>query len=123
MTVQRLGRQALAVLAWATVVAVVGQFFLAGVGLFGVAGMDWHVGVGYWLPLLALLMVVAAWPARADRRTFWMSVGLFALLMLQTTLPYFRGELPVIAALHPPNALLIFWLAVVVSRRATGLLR
>ena len=123
MAPRRLARGTLAVLAWATVVAVVGQFFLAGVGLFGVASMETHMLVGYWVPLLPLLMIVAALPARADRRTFWLCLGLSALLMLQTSLPYFRGQLPVIAALHPPNALLIFWLAVVVARRATGLTR
>lgn len=110
-------------LAWLFLIAVVVQVFLAGIGLFGVSDMELHRGVGYNLPILPLLMLLLAWPARIGRRTVWLTLTLFLVTMIQTLLPSFRGSVAVIAALHPVNALLVFYLAVVTARRSLALVR
>lgn len=121
---QRAGRYVFAGLAWAFVVGVVVQVFLAGVGLFGVSGMDLHVGFGYFIVYLPLLMLIATLAARPDRRTVWLTVALFVFgSVIQPTLPFLRTVSPFIAALHPPNALLVFSLAAVVARRSLALAR
>jgi hypothetical protein len=120
-------RQALrlfVVLAWLWVAGVIIQVGLAGLGLFEVTGMDLHVGFGYTLPYLPMIMMVvvlAAWPGR---RLILLTLALMIMgSFVQPTLPWFRGFAPPIAALHPANALLIFWLGIVVARRATDLVR
>jgi hypothetical protein len=110
-------------LAWLFVVAVIGQVFLAGIGLFGVSDMELHRGVGYNLPIVPLLMLLVAWPARVGRRMVWLTLALFVVSMIQTLLPSLRGSVPLIAALHPVNALLVFYLSVVVARRSVPLFR
>lgn len=121
---QRAGRFLFAALAWAFVVGVVVQVFLAGVGLFGVSGMDLHVGFGYLIVYIPLLMLIVALAARPDRRTVWLTVALFVFgSVIQPTLPWLRTLSPFVAALHPPNALLVFWLAAIVARRSLPLAR
>jgi mercuric ion transport protein len=110
-------------LAWLFVVALIVQVFLAGIGLFGVSDLELHRGVGYNLPIVPLLMLLLAWPARVERRTVWLALALFVVTMIQTVLPSLRGSVPLIAALHPVNALLVFYLSVVVARRSVPLVR
>lgn len=115
--------QLFVVLAWLFVVGVVVQVALAGVGLFGVAGMDLHVGFGYILPYLPMLMMGVILAARPGRRLVLLTLALMILgSFVQPTLPLFRSFAPLVAALHPPNALVVFWLGIAVARRATELL-
>lgn len=116
-------RTVLAVVAWLFVGIVTLQVFFAGLGLFGTGGMDLHMGFGYLIPLVVLAVPIAALAARVGARTLWLSGGLLLLTWVQVTLPYARNDLPAIAALHPVNALLIFWLALTIARRATALAR
>lgn len=116
-------RTVFAVVAWLFVATVTLQVFFAGLGLFGTGGMELHMGFGYLIPLLALAVPIAALAARAGARTSWLSGGLVLLTFVQTTLPYFRDFQPAIAALHPVNALLIFWVGLMIARRATALAR
>lgn len=116
--------QALVVLAWLWVAGVVVQVGLAGVGLFGVASMDLHVAFGYTLPYVPMVMMVVVLVARPGRRLVLLTLALLILgTFVQPTLPLFRSFNPLVAALHPPNALLVFWLGIVIARRATTLLR
>lgn len=119
----QVARTAFAVVAWLFVATVTLQVFFAGLGLFGPDGMELHIGFGYLVPLIVLAVPIAALAARAGARTSWLSGGLVLLTFVQTTLPYFRNDLPAIAALHPVNALLIFWVGLVIARRATALAR
>ncbi len=113
----------LVVLAWVWVVGVVIQVGLAGLGLFGVAGMDLHVGFGYTLPYVPMVMMVLVLVARPGRRLVLLTLALLILgTFVQPTLPLLRSFAPLVAALHPPNALLVFWLGIVVARRATDAL-
>jgi hypothetical protein len=115
--------QAFAVFAWLFFVSVVYQVFLAGLGLLGGGDMTNHVGFGYMLPLVAILLFLVALVAHPDKRTFRLTLLLMVLTIIQTTLPPLRDEVPVLAALHPVNALLIFWLALTIAQRATALAR
>ena len=116
-------RTTFAVIAWLYVGVITLQVFFAGLGLFGTGGMELHMGFGYLIPLVVLAVPIAALAARPGARTTWLSGGLLVLTWVQVTLPYARDDLPAVAALHPVNALLIFWLALTIARRATALAR
>jgi hypothetical protein len=120
---QHLVRQVLAVLAWAFLVGIFVQVALAGIGLFGVSSMDAHMEFGYYLPLVPIAMLIIVWPAHVGRRTSLAVLALTLLTIIQTTLPYFRDSVPVVAALHPPNAMLIFGLTIFVVRWTTEFVR
>jgi hypothetical protein len=116
-------RQVLAVSAWILTIAVLVQVFLAGMAVFGASSWQLHIDVGFVLPVLPMIMLILAWPARPGQPVVVLTVGLLALLVIQTFLPWLRDTAPLVSALHAPNALLIFGLAFMVARRATLLLR
>jgi hypothetical protein len=118
-----LGRIAFALVAWLFLIAIVVQVFLAGVGLF-VPGVDmfaYHRQLGWLLHGGPIPVVLLAWAAGADRRTMWLSGALLVLVIIQPFLPGMRVALPFAAALHPVNALAIFWLAAAIARRSLSL--
>jgi Family of unknown function (DUF6220) len=121
---RRAFRYAFAVLAWLFVVGIVVQTFYAGLPLFS-RGSDFevHIGLGWTLHLVPILLVVVAAIARAGRGTIWWTVGLLAAVLPQPFLPGLRESAPILAALHPVNALLIFGLALVVALRSLAPLR
>jgi hypothetical protein len=112
----RAARWTYLVLAWLFVVGVAVQALLAGMGLF-VDSRDWatHINVGYWLPLVPILGLVAGAMGRVGRRRVALTAGLAVLAIIQTMLPPLRDGAPFLAALHPLNALVLFglglWLA------------
>jgi hypothetical protein len=91
------------------------QAFLAGAALTELGGSgDFasHREVGYTgMGILALLVLIAGGLGRADRVQIWGSIALFVDYIIQTLLPNFRGSSPLVAALHPVNAVLLFGLA------------
>jgi Family of unknown function (DUF6220) len=122
-TAVQLARTTFAVLAWLYVGLVAFQVFLAGAGVFGAASFDFHVGVGYLAAFIGpIILLVAAVAARVEG-TVALSAGLLGLGVIQSILPWLRSDAPYIAALHPVNALLIAWLALVIARRATAGMR
>jgi len=118
-------RIAFAVVAWLFLIGIVVQVFLAGVGLFvpGANPFQYHVALGWLLHLGPLLVLLMAGLAGAGRRTVWLSVALLVLVGIQPFLPSMRQDVPFAAALHPVNALAIFWLSLTIARRATILAR
>lgn len=117
-------RIAYLVVAWLFVAAVIVQVFLAGLGVFaGAANWRTHVRFGWgiaWLPLiLILLALVGRLPGAVGR---WLAL-LFVVYAVQTMLPGFRRDTPVVAALHPVNALAVFGIALIHARRAWSLVR
>lgn len=116
-------RLAFAALAWTMAAMVVIQVFWAGMALFGTGDFSLHREFGYWLSGLPLLILIAAFVARAGRATILHVAALFVVTFVQTILPILRADLPVVAALHPPTALLIFWMTLGTARRATALVR
>ncbi len=112
-------RRAHLALAWLFLASVVYQVYLIGLHLFAGESTKPHIDFGYTVPgLLALLVLVSALVGRLPRPTVGWSVLLLLIYVVQTSLPEFRQAVPQVAALHPVNALLLFWIAVVVIQRA-----
>ena len=88
------------------------QFFLAGLGVFGAASFDPHATVGTLLGIVSLILLILAMlslrTGALSRRDATLAALLFALMILQWLLvEVFLGRVPVLAALHPVNGLLI----------------
>lgn len=112
-----------AALAWTLAGAVVVQVFLAGVGvLVDVQGWQVHRWGGRAIFTLAAVALVAALVARLPRRTVARMAHLLVLVTLQFVLVWLPadGALRWGRALHPVNALAIFWLALLLARDAWG---
>ena len=121
----RSARFAFAIVAWLFLIGIVLQVFLAGVGFFvpGLDSFSYHRSLGWLLHLTPLLVLVFASVARSGRDTIWLTVALAVLMAIQPFLPELRTNAPFLAALHPVNALAIFWLAQAIARRASALIR
>jgi hypothetical protein len=112
--------------AWVFVLFVMVQVFLAGLSIFvGPAGWPRHVEFGHYFGPLSLALFVLALVGRLPRRAVLLTV----LLMLLYSLQYVfvevppRVGLPELSALHPVNALLIFWLALSLALRSRSFTR
>ena len=101
---------------------VVTQVFLAGLGVFKLTDWTAHVQLGWGLGSAPLLLLVLSLLAQPGRGTILLTAGLTLAAIVQPELAAARHEDPVIAALHPVNALLVFWLAWLVARRSAVLL-
>jgi hypothetical protein len=108
---------ALAAVLW--VVAIVFQVFLAGQAIANLGGsgdFSTHIDVGYTIGVVQLAALILAFPARMSRRDIGISAGILVLYIVQTMLPGFKSASPLIAALHPLNAMILFtvslWYAV-----------
>lgn len=111
-------------LVWIYLAAIVVQVFLAGIGLFGGArDFSDHASLGWILHLGPVPILVAAALGRVGARTLWWTAALLLSVAVQPFLPGLRGDLPWAAALHPVNAMLIFWLTMSVGMQAWRLLR
>jgi hypothetical protein len=102
---------------WLFVACVVVQVFLAGLGVFaGDDKFEFHRNFGYTFGWLALLLPLLALAGRLGARAIWLSFGVTLLFILQSVLVGLRAEMPYLAALHPVNALAIFWLSLTLAR-------
>lgn len=102
---------------WLFVACVVVQVFLAGLGVFaGKENFDLHRNFGYTFGWLALLLPLLALAGRLGARPTWLSFGVTLLFILQSVLAGLRADMPYLAALHPVNALAIFWLSLTLAR-------
>jgi uncharacterized membrane protein len=107
--------------AWLFVASIVVQVFLIGTAIRELGGSNdfsGHVGFGYSIGFIALIVVVTAIIARAGRTAIAASLGLLILYVVQTVLPGFSGSMPWLSALHPVNALVLFALSIWYARRA-----
>lgn len=104
--------------AWLYLAGVVVQVFLAGAGLFRLTDWTAHTQLGWGLGSAPLLLVALSLLARPGRGTILLTAALSLAAMIQPELAAARHEAPVIAALHPVNALLVFWLTWRVARRS-----
>jgi mercuric ion transport protein len=105
--------------AYAFLAAVVVQVFFIGLQLFNGAQKELHMGFGYLVLLLSLVVALTAVLAGLPTRSKRWAGALFGVTLLQVILAGlgYSGPNP-IAALHPVNALLVFWVAVTVVRDA-----
>lgn len=118
----QVSRVVFAALAWLFVGLVVLQVFYAGVGLLGGGTMTQHREFGYLVSMVPVLVLISAAMGRAGQLTL-ISAGLLVITFVQTVLPLAGDVLPFVAALHPVNALAIFWVGLLLARRATALAR
>src|SRR2546421_2216588 len=91
---------------YVVVAATVLQFFLAGLGIFVDASLFfWHTSVNPFLVgLLPALLAPLGWYAGVERRTVWLSLAMFGLVVLQSLLLFpfhmaLQGPMRVISAL------------------------
>lgn len=115
----RFARVAYLVLAWLLVASIAYQVFLAGMAVF-VDPINWarHVQFVHLFEMLPVLLLGLAFAGRMPKKRglYLGPILLFALLGLQHA---FAGAgRSVVAALHPVNALVIFWGGVVLAQRA-----
>lgn len=117
----RWARVALVVVAACLALGVIAQVLVAGLGVF--AGAGWwprhraFVHAFQWLAPIALVLAYLARAARATKVLAWLAV---ALLWLQYTTAELRlrPDRAGWAALHPVGAMLLFWVATELARRA-----
>jgi Family of unknown function (DUF6220) len=112
-------RWAHVVAAWLFVVGVLVQAFLAGSALTELGGsgdFSAHTSFGYSvMGILAIAVIATALVGRLPRRQVGLSVLLFVLYFIQTSLPEARGSAPGIAALHPVNAMFLLAVGIVIA--------
>jgi hypothetical protein len=104
----------------AYLVGIVIQVLLAGAAAFDVIDFASHSGLGWSLSSVPLILVLLAIAARAPLGTISLTVVLLLDAMLQPELALARDDAPVVAALHPVNAFVLFWLTLLVARRAVA---
>ncbi len=109
-------------LAWLFVVAVLVQVFLAGLAIFGAtSGFALHIEFGYTvIGLLTLGVLLTAVAGGLPRREIGLSLLLLVLYVVQTALPAARASAPVLAALHPVNAIVLFALGMLIAQRGSA---
>lgn len=106
-------------LGWVFVACIALQVFFAGLGIF-VDSANWarHASFIHTFEMLPLLMLLLAFVGRLPRGRwlYWTPVGLWGLIAVQYATAHMGGS--VVAALHPVSAMVLFWSAVTVARRA-----
>ena len=109
---------------WAYVVGIVVQVFLIGTALFGTShDFEPHIGLGWTLHLVPVLLLVVAAIARVGAPLLWWNAALLVVQFVQPILATLRSDQPVLAAFHPVLALVIFWLALMIGLKAWRLVR
>jgi len=112
-------RRAHAVVAWAFVGGVVVQVFLAGLGVFdNPARFTIHATWGYTLEILPLVLLALTAVGGLGRRQLIYAAGLLGMFMLQSVFVALRGDLPIIAALHPVNGFAILLVGIAMARES-----
>jgi hypothetical protein len=119
--VREIGRVRLgfAVGAWLFVACLIVQVFLVGLDIFAELGGSIHRDFAYVYGWLAPVLVLFSRAPGVPSNTRSLTLVLLVLFAAQTVMPSLRDQFPLIAALHPVNALAIFAVAVVVARRAS----
>ena len=105
---------------WIIAAAVVVQVFLAGLYVFGSTSIEAHIINGSFLLFATLLGGIFALVARTPRRVAGASWVLFCLVVMQVVLIEVgtSAGVPVLKALHPVNALVIFTLSGMLAVRS-----
>lgn len=106
-------------------VGILTQVFLVGLSLLG-RQPSWqiHVGLGHTLGILALLLVVLAYAGAlpyAFKRLTWITFGIYVLLA--DIIIFLRDSTPMVSALHPVLAVILFALTATLALRAWRLVR
>jgi Family of unknown function (DUF6220) len=119
-----MARKTYLVLAWLFVLAVVIQFLLAGLGVFGGESIEAHRWWGFLaLHLIPILMVVAAIIGRMGRGVIGFTVLVFLLVFLQPLFVDPGLEPRWLRSFHVLNAAFILILGLHIAQRATRTVR
>jgi len=112
------------VLIWLFLAGLVVQVFLAGLGMFSDDPRDvgLHIDLGWILHLAPVLVLAAAAIGRAGRDTLLWAAALVVSVGVQPFLPALADTSLILAALHPVNALVMFWIAVRLAIASLALL-
>ncbi|MDF2964105.1 MAG: putative rane protein [Paenibacillus sp.] len=103
------------VLAWGLVACIVIQTFIAGLAVFnGPSHWSNHRIFVHMFEFLPLIMLVFSFIGKLPQALRWQSAGLFILIFAQ----YFTANFAGAGAVHPVIATVLFWLSVIVARRA-----
>jgi Zn-dependent protease with chaperone function len=109
---------------WAYLVGIMVQVFLIGIALFGSShDFEPHIGLGWILHLVPILLLIVGAIARVGSRLLWWNAALLLVQFIQPILATMRDDQPVVAAFHPVLALIIFWLAFTIGLMAWRLVR
>lgn len=107
-------------LAWLFVVGILTQVFLIGLTfLGGRPNLQTHAGLGHGLAIAPLLMVILAYVGHLPRPlklATWLAFAIY--ILLADVVIFMRGSAPIIAALHPVLAVLLFGAAGFLAIRA-----
>ena len=122
---RRVGRLVHLGVTYVVLAGVVLQPFLIGLWLFGaVSTSDLHTGLGYLLFIPGCpLLLIAALVGRLPRREILLTGAVILDTFVQVSLPSFRTDLPVVAALHPVNFLVLVVMLWTLGRRDRLLIR
>lgn len=113
-----------AAMVWAYLVGILVQVFLIGFALFSTAhDFEPHIGLGWILHLVPILLLIVGAVARVGSRLLWWNTALVVVQFIQPILATMRTDQPVVAAFHPVLALIIFWLAFTLGLMAWRLAR
>lgn len=121
----RLSRYAYAGTAWLMVLGIMMQVFFIGLSLLG-QRPSWqsHIGLGHALGVLPLLLIILAYVGRLPRPMKPVTWLVFAIYILLADIVIFmRGSVPLVAALHPVLALLLFAFALFLAYKGTSIAR
>lgn len=109
------------VFAWFLVISLAIQVFLAGLNVF-MTPLWWgvHIQFGHWIGYLLIGLLILVFAGALPRSLRWLTLLTFVLYVLQYNFRNLAGlvGVPAIAALHPVNALALFWCAVTMGRQA-----
>jgi hypothetical protein len=103
-------------LAWLFLAGIGVQVFFAGKGIF--VGPGWwlqHRSFVHLLEALPVLMLVLAFIGRLPASVKWLTAAAFGLIGVQYAT--IEMGLPTLAAFHPVNAVLLFWLVLILAQR------
>ncbi len=121
----RFSRYAYTAVAWLFVGGILTQVFLIGLTfLGGRPNLPTHAGLGHGLAIAPLLMVVFAYTGRLPRPTkpfTWLALVIYVLMA--DVVIFMRGSVPIIAALHPVLAVILFGVTGFLAVRAWRLVR
>jgi hypothetical protein len=93
------------------------QLFFAGLGVFGITTFLPHVILGTAIVLASAALPIVAWRGRLDPSVVRRSWGLVGLMLVQGLLIDVGRLVPVVAAAHPVNAMLLVLVTYSLARR------
>ncbi len=121
--VRSIARRSFPVLAWGYVAALGVQVFFAGMYVFaGARNIELHKNFAHVIGIMTILLVLSAFVGRVERTDKRLTLAVVGLLFMQGGLVHVHQlfNMPLVAALHPVNALVLTWVSVTLARRAAA---